>query len=312
MKFRYLICIFFPLSALPLLSQDQNPAATAPSAPLKIQENPVTPQPTPTSSASPSAAPVADTTSSNVPPPTSAATPNPFVPGPAPTNVEPAAPSPDAGLGSPGQNPPPSDPNSLIPPPLEPLPPSPINTAGNDETQRQQQKVRYYTVKVKADKDEDLSSLLNQADKAKSDEAKRQALREYYDLLAKRMKKLDSSIADWIDTMHAAYLRRLDQVRVEPTIPINLPPTPVTASGAEAMPTSSPTPKKKKQVAEALPGASQAKAKPVVKATPTPTPVQKTAEKKHWFFFRDHPKPTPSPSPTATPASKKKAVTNAD
>jgi hypothetical protein len=123
--------------------------------------------------------------------------------------------------------------------------PSPINTAGDGEKQRQDQKARYYSAKVKADKDDDLSSLLDQADKAKSDEAKRQALREYYDLLAKRMKKIDSSISDWIDTMHAAYLRRLEQVRVEPTIPMNLPPAPASAPDASPSPTPSATPKKK-------------------------------------------------------------------
>jgi hypothetical protein len=129
-------------------------------------------------------------------------------------------------MGSAGQNPPPSDPNSLIPPPAEPEQPSPINAAGNEEKQRQDQKTRYYTVKVKADKEEALVSLQQKADKAKSDEAKRQALREYYDLLAKRMKKIDPSLSEWIDTMHAAYLRRLAQVRVEPTIPLNPPPVP--------------------------------------------------------------------------------------
>jgi hypothetical protein len=144
-------------------------------------------------------------------------------------------------MGSAGQNPPPSDPNSLIPPPSEPEQPSPVNASNNEEKQRQEQKARYYSVKVKADKEEALASLQAKADKAKSDEAKRQALREYYDLLAKRMKKLDPSLSEWIDTMHGAYLRRLAQVRVEPTIPVNPPPD------AEASP--SPSPKKKKKSA---------------------------------------------------------------
>jgi hypothetical protein len=143
-------------------------------------------------------------------------------------------------MGSPGQNPPPSDPNSLIPPPVEPQQPSPVNASGNEAKQREDQKTRYYTAKTQADKEEALASLHAKAEKAKSDESKRQALREYYDLLAKRMKKIDPSISDWIDTMHAAYLRRLEQVRVEPTIPLN-PPT--AAEGSESP---SPTPKKKR------------------------------------------------------------------
>jgi hypothetical protein len=312
MKLRSLFYLLLPatsLLTLPLQAQDQtSPPASNTVAPLQLQENPV-PAPTATSPAATPAPSASD--ASNAPtasallsgdtntgatntPATNAApaaqpTPNDFVPGPAPTNGEPAAPAPNSGMGSPGQNPPPSDPNSLIPPPEEPLPPSPINTAGNEETQRQQQKSRYYTVKVKADKEEDLSSLLTQADKAKSDEVKRQALREYYDLLAKRMKKLDPSISDWIDTMHSAYLRRLDQVRVEPTIPMNLPPTPVVSSDASATPSPSATPAKKMKMEDAdLIAPAKPKATPAAK-----TSVVKTAAAKA------------TPSPSATPAKKR-------
>jgi len=130
----------------------------------------------------------------------------------------------------------------LIPPPIEPGQPSPINSAGNEEKQRQDQKAKYYAAKVKADKEESLASLLTKSDKAKNDESKRQTLREYYDLLAKRMKKIDPSIAEWIDTMHAAYLRRLQQIRVEPSIPLGLPPAVDAPSGGSPSPTPSPTP----------------------------------------------------------------------
>ena len=337
MKLRYLLCLLLPSSSLltlPLQAQDQqtSPSASNTVTPLQLQENPVpapsTPSPSATSaptatpsasdaSNSPTAAAllsgdtnvVATNASSTSAAPAAQPTPNEFVPGPAPTNGEPAAPAPDSGMGSPGQNPPPSDPNSLIPPPEEPLPPSPINTAGNEETQRQQQKSRYYTVKVKADKDEDLSSLLVQADKAKSDEVKRQALREYYDLLAKRMKKIDPSISDWIDTMHSAYLRRLDQVRVEPTIPMNLPPTPVVSDEASAKPSPTATPAKKKKVEDAdliAPAKPKSKATPTAKATPSPTATP--ARKKHgiWPFLKS----TPEPTPTPTPETKKKAASS--
>ena len=245
MKLRSLACIILPLSSLfpfPVFAQDQSqPAVASPAAPLQLQENPLPPAapvPAPegqgsiTASASPDPATATGDTNTAVPQPVS------------PT--DPAAPAANSGMGSPGQNPPPSDPNSLIPPPQEPEQPSPINSAGNDEKQRQDQKVRYYSVKVKADKDEDLTALLAKADKAKSDEAKRQALRQYYDLLAKRMKKIDSSLSDWIDTMHSAYLRRLDQIRIEPTIPINPPPA-VDAAGAAPSPEPSATPSHKKK-----------------------------------------------------------------
>jgi hypothetical protein len=230
MKSRNHALLFALLGLTPLAAQDQ----TAPSnAPIQIQEQPVpgsSPAPSlfsPGTEASP--APQADSnTPANAP-----------APAPAPV-ADTNAPAPDSGMGSPGQNPPPSDPNSLIPPPAEPEQPSPINASGNEEKQRQEQKTRYYTAKTQADKEEALASLQAKAEKARSDEEKRQALRAYYDLLAKRMKKIDPSISGWVDTMHAAYLRRLEQVRVEPTVPLNPAPS---ADGSESP---SPTPRKKK------------------------------------------------------------------
>jgi hypothetical protein len=72
------------------------------------------------------------------------------------------------------------------------------------------------------------------------------------------MKKLDPSLSEWIDTMHAAYLRRLAQVRVEPTIPVNPPPVPDQAAA---------TPIKKAKASDG--NADQTEAKP------TPSPVAK-------------------------------------
>jgi len=226
-------------SALSVGAQDQPPPATN-AGPLQIQEQPAPgtmPAPSlfgPDKTDSSAPASSADSNApSSAPSPVTGDT-NVAAPAPADSN----APAADAGAGSPGQNPPPSDPNSLIPPPSEPEQPSPINTSGNEAKQREDQKTRYYTAKTRADKEEALASLQGKAESAKSDEAKRQALREYYDLLAKRMKKIDPTISDWIDTMHDAYLRRLAQVRVEPTIPVNPPP----AADGSASPT--PTPRK--------------------------------------------------------------------
>lgn len=248
-----ILCI---LPALPLSAQDQTP-----SAPLQIQESPA-----PGSMPAPSLfapEPTAATQAASQPAKSDAAA----TPASASSaSSEPAAPAPNSGMGSAGQNPPPSDPNSLIPPPAEPEQPSPINAAGNEEKQRQDQKTRYYTVKVKADKEEALVSLQQKADKAKSDEAKRQALREYYDLLAKRMKKIDPSLSEWIDTMHAAYLRRLAQVRVEPTIPLNPPPVPDAEADTAAVS------KKGKSKASPSPSPSPASDKKPEKKNSKPAP----------------------------------------
>jgi hypothetical protein len=172
-----------------------------------------------------------------------------------PPPVDSNAPAANSGMGSPGENPPSSDPNALIPPAVTPEQASPINASGNEEKHRQEQKTRYYTVKTQADQDQDLAFLLKKVDSSKSEQARRETLREYYDLLAKRMKKIDPSISEWIDTMHAAYMRRLQVLRVEPTIPANLPPNP------DATPTPSPTPKGKKKNSS--------------NAEPSPTPQKK-------------------------------------
>lgn len=261
------LCILCPL--LPLAAQDQA-APSNNAGPLQIQEQPVPgTMPAPSlfgpdkASASPS--PVGADAPADSNSPTAV-----------PVTVDSNAPASNSGMGSPGQNPPPSDPNALIPPPVEPQQPSPVNASGNEAKQREDQKTRYYTAKTQADKEEALASLQAKADKAKSDEVKRQALRSYYDLLAKRMKKIDPSISEWIDTMHAAYLRRLEQVRVEPTIPLNPPPAPSVDS--------TPTPEKKKKSKRADEDAD---------ASPTPSlkqPKKKVAD----------PDASASPSPKAS------------
>lgn len=289
--------IALSLSLIPAVAQDQSASnstnpPTAP-APLQIQDNA---QPGATSapslfSTSPAVAPA-----SNAPAPapvdTTAAASNQT--SNATTPADPLAPAANSGVGSPGQNPPQSDPNSLIPPPIEPSQPSPINSAGNEEKQRQDQKAKYYAAKVKADKEEGLASLLTKSDKAKNDETKREILREYYDLLAKRMKKIDPSISEWIDTMHAAYLRRIQQIRVEPSIPQGLPPAVDASSNASPSPSPSATPvhhKKKKKTDDDE------------STSPSPSPSKKSQS-------NSSAKASPSPSPKSS--EKKKADSNND
>lgn len=264
MKFSHLLSLLCILPALPLCAQDPEASNGAGPGPLQIQEPPAPgTMPAPTSFAPEPSTPAQAVPDAAAPEPADAAA-------PATSTLDPLAPTPDSGMGSPGQNPPASDPNSLIPPPAEPEQPSPINASGNEEKQRQEQKARYYSVKVKADKEEALASLQQKAEKAKSDEVKRQALREYYDLLAKRMKKLDPSLSEWIDTMHAAYLRRLAQLRVEPTIPLNPPPVPDDSVA--------PSPPPKKKTAKADEDDAPAKKG---KATPSPSPSpEKKSDKK--------------------------------
>jgi hypothetical protein len=87
-------------------------------------------------------------------------------------------------------------------------------------------KIRYQEVRIQVDKDPAVLSLLEQSKAAKSSEDERAALREYYRLLFKKMKKVDKELTTKCEIMERAYIARLAQTRVEPTIPLNPPPTP--------------------------------------------------------------------------------------
>jgi hypothetical protein len=89
------------------------------------------------------------------------------------------------------------------------------------EKKKHEIKIRYYEVRTGVEKEADVSALKEKADHATTDEEKRQALRAYYKLLFAKMKKMDPSIADRCDLMEKAYLRHLEQITLQPTIPLS-------------------------------------------------------------------------------------------
>ena len=119
-----------------------------------------------------------------------------------------------------------TEPDALIPDagPVGP-PPAPVTFESTQEKARQLS-VRYRDVRVQAEKDPKVASLREQAERARSLEDQRAAMREYYRLLFKKIASIDKSLTDKCKVMETAYLRRLAQERLEPTIPLNPPPTP--------------------------------------------------------------------------------------
>ncbi|MFZ4682446.1 MAG: hypothetical protein ACOYMS_08085 [Terrimicrobiaceae bacterium] len=117
-----------------------------------------------------------------------------------------------------------TDPNAIIPD--APLPPSVPAVAESAEEKARQLSIRYREVRVKVEKDPKLQNLLQQADAAKTEEDRRAAFRTYYRLLFSKIAAADKSLADRCKIMEDAYIRRLAQERLEPTIPLNPPPTP--------------------------------------------------------------------------------------
>lgn len=114
-------------------------------------------------------------------------------------------------------------PNAIISDELPPAPPVPVESR---EEKERQLGILYRQVRIKVEKNPDVKSLYDQAGTAKSEEDRRAAFREYYRLLFKKMVAVDKSLEFRCKVMEDAYLRRLAQERLEPTIPLNPPPTP--------------------------------------------------------------------------------------
>jgi len=117
------------------------------------------------------------------------------------------------------------DPNALLPPDSSYAPPPAVVVESAAEKLREIT-IRYREVRIKADADPKVVSLREQAEAATSLEGKRAALREYYRLLFKKVASIDKSLTKKAELMEEAYIRRLAQTRIEPTIPLNPPPTP--------------------------------------------------------------------------------------
>ncbi len=233
MKIRPFSLIAAPVLALalPVLAQE----STTTPAPATPSPSPAaTAAPSPTPAPSPAAAPAADE-------PTLQPTPGPS-PSASPADSADILPEPsDVNLGAPveGIEPLPADavapsdlpnPDALIPEGVDPTsseaPPPPAIAQENQYEKERKLLVRYQQVRLQVLKDPAVRSLREQAEAAKTDEGKRQALREYYRLLYGKMTAIDSALAAKCDSMLQAYLRRLGQFRVTPAIPLNPPPTP--------------------------------------------------------------------------------------
>lgn len=237
------------------LAQDASPSPTPAATPTPAAspkaDTPEKPEPTPAAADSNTASPEA----SPSPSPEAADSDADLLPPPAPLDATPSEeppPPPDDSL--------PTDDSgsadalnpdaTLIPPDItgapEDVPPPAPKIAENKYKEERELKVRYQEVKLQALKDSGVRSLHEQAEAAKTDEGKRQALREYYRLLFSKMVAIDSNLQKKCDEMQRAYLRRLGQYRVEPSIPLNPPPTPEPLQIAESSPTPTPKPTPKK------------------------------------------------------------------
>lgn len=213
-------------SPVPVASPESMGAGSAP-----VAEGEVVPSPTPATDATPEAMPTPesatgitpDTSVSLAPEPTPPPTSAPTAPGDdiiplpsdggAPLDTQPIVPDSDNAF---------VDPNAIMPD----MPPAMPAAVDNQAEKLRLETIRYSQVRTQVEKDPNVQSLKKQADQAKTDEDKRAAMREYYRLLFKKMVAIDKSLELKCKNMEDAYLRRLAQTRLEPTIPLNPPPTP--------------------------------------------------------------------------------------
>ncbi len=237
-------------SALPGMAQEKpaanalDPVATATPSPVKVDADKVADSPKNPTADVPS--PVTATTAESeaaanvaAPSPSPAGTPEPEMT-PPPKDADYLPEPTDASLGAPveplpADNGAPGDvpnPDGLIPPgnsdatASDNEPPAPPKLAENQYDKDRKLAVQYQEVKLTALKDAAVRSLHDQSDAAKTDEGRRQALRAYYRALFAKMTSLDPTLKKKCDAMEEAYLRRLGQYRVAPTIPLHPPPTP--------------------------------------------------------------------------------------
>ncbi len=228
----YLFPILLLFFIAPLLAQ-QDAASPAPSPSPEVAMTPATDAtpvpaagaPAPDAAPAPEAKPSPATTGEDV---------IPLPPESGPTETPIVSESEVPGLSKPPGNEPLSDaafadPNAVIPNDAGMnLPPIPAGPSAQEVARKV--KVRYQEVRTTVEKDADVRSLMEQAKSAKTFEDERAALREYYRLLFKKMKKVDKDLTEKCDLMLVAYLNRLAQTRLEPTIPLNPPPTPTPLS----------------------------------------------------------------------------------
>jgi hypothetical protein len=198
----YLLFLFL---AVPLLAQDQPPASSP------------TPEASATPAASPAESPAPKTADEDlIPlPPDAGAAEAPIV-----SESEVPKPALDASMPDSAF----ADPNAVIPDDASAAPAPPTGPSAGELDRKI--KIRYQEVRTEVEKDPAVVALKEQAKSAKTFEDERAALREYYRLLFKKMKKVDAQLSARCDVMESAYIARLAQSRIEPTIPLNLPPAP--------------------------------------------------------------------------------------
>jgi antigen KI-67 len=182
-------------------------ATPAPTTPKPSTPKPATPAPVKTEGPKP---PEVKTESPKIeiaPPPVKAKTeePKPGATGPEKTTAKVASASPTPKKTGKGKEIPASAPAAT--PAVKRIAPPP--PTGNDP--EAQEKFRYEVAKTKALQDPEVSKLKEKADTATTEEEARKAQRAYNKALFNKMRGIDASIKDRVDSIEAVIMKRLDE-----------------------------------------------------------------------------------------------------
>jgi hypothetical protein len=83
------------------------------------------------------------------------------------------------------------------------------------------QRIQYRLAKNKAVRDPAVQAAWDEAERAKTEFDKREAMKRYYTLLNARIRKIDGSLSKVAVERQTYATRRLDQTRIDPTEPLN-------------------------------------------------------------------------------------------
>jgi len=116
------------------------------------------------------------------------------------------------------------DPNAIIPADLPP--PAPVAVLESETERLRNERTLYHQIRVRVDEMPEVAAMKERADREPTYEGQRAALREYYRMLFAKIVEIEPSLEGRCKLLKEAYIRRLAQTRLEPTIPLNPPPTP--------------------------------------------------------------------------------------
>jgi hypothetical protein len=113
----------------------------------------------------------------------------------------------------------------LNPPPMPRIPDRPPVVEDPNEAERKM-RVKFRQVKARIQNDPQLLELKDMAQHAPNPEDYRAARRSYYALLFGKVRKADSSLSSYADTLEKLAVADLYQTRIQPTVALNPAPAP--------------------------------------------------------------------------------------